>query len=133
MGIGAEAALNSHAATAVEDAHIKQALEASQTAIDAIGAISSIASIALTVLGIGVAIIALWGFVSITRAAKATASKIANSRVEAYIKTEEFDRLVREKIELSIKERWSSSVVASRIVEESSADDEAQPFPPGVK
>lgn len=120
-----------HAPTAIEDAHIQQALDASQTAINAIGAVSSIASLALTVLGIGVAVIAIWGWVTITRGAKAAAVSIANKRLDAYILSPEFSDLVRLKVELSIKERWARSIVAERIVEDTSGGDDPPPFPSG--
>lgn len=51
-----------HKPSALEADHIKQALEASQTAMDAIGTVTTVASWALTIMGLFIAIVAFFGF-----------------------------------------------------------------------
>lgn len=117
--------------SAVEQAHIDQALAASQTAIDAISTVVSVSTWALAIIGIGIAVIAWWGWSTLKAAARETAKKIANERFDSYIKTETFLEMVKERIDKSVQERWQNTKVAERIEEESKLPDDPSPFRSG--
>lgn len=115
----------------LEQEHVQQALEASQTAMDAIGTVTNLATYTLTILGIILGLVAIVGGVAIWRAARATAKQIANKRFDTYIMTDEFKELVRVKIEQSVQDRWQDTVVVRRLSEELKPADDPSPFPPG--
>lgn len=122
-------------ASPIEQQHIKEALDASQTAISAISTVVSVSTWALAIIGIGVALIALWGWTTLKEAARERATKIANDRFDAYIETDEFKEMVKEKITKSVEDRWKNTFVVRSLVEEQrSPTDEKSPFPsPGGK
>ena len=115
--------------TPVEQNHFQEALGASQIAIDSVGAITSIASYTLTILGVFIALLALWGVAMIVKAARDAAKQIANSRFNDYIQTDEFKGLVEDRIAKSIKERWQNTVVVSMLQEEKPEANDPSPFP----
>lgn len=115
----------------VEQEHIKQALEASQTAMEAISTVTAISTYTLTILGVIIAILALWGVNALVKAARAAAKQIANSRLDSYIKSDEFNELVKLKIEKSVQEKWLNTVVVTRLAEDVKTPDDPSPFPPG--
>lgn len=115
----------------VEQEHVKQALEASNTAIDAISTVLAISSWTLGIIAVFLGIVALWGYAAIKRAAGSEAKQIANERFNAYIETDEFKDLVKAKIEKSVQDRWQNTVVVSRLSEEPKMPDDPSPFPSG--
>lgn len=117
--------------SAVEKAHIDQALAASQTAIDAISTVVSVSTWALAIIGIGIAIIAWWGWSTLKAAARETAEKIAIRRFDSYIKTDAFLELVKDRIERSVQERWQNTVVVSRLAEDVKSPNDPSPFQSG--
>jgi len=117
--------------SAIEKAHIDQALAASQTAIDAISAVVSVSTWALGLIGIAIAIIALWGWSTLKAAARETAEEIANKRFDSYIKTETFLEMVKERIERSVQERWQNTIVVSRLSEDVKPLNDPSPFQSG--
>lgn len=115
--------------TAVEQAHIKEALEASQTAMAAIQSLLSLSQWVLGILGLVLAGIAVFGWVAIRNAVLSQSKQIANKRLDDYLETSEFKALVTERIAKSVDERWSNTVVVSRLSEEIKAPGDASPFP----
>ena len=116
---------------AIEQAHVKQALEASQTAMDAISTVTAVSTYTLTILGVMIAILALWGVGALVKAARAAAKQIANSRLDSYIQSDEFNDLVKLKIEKSVQEKWLNTVVVTRLAEDVKSADDPSPFPSG--
>jgi|TARA_R110002049_G_scaffold149648_3_gene312700 hypothetical protein len=120
------------APTPVEQNHIDQALQASQTAMDAIGTITSVSSWALGLLALFIGILALWGYGAIKRAAVEEAKQIANKGLKDYIETDEFKNLVKVRIEKSIEAKWQNTHVI-KIDEAVKSPGDVSPFPEGVK
>lgn len=117
-----------HLPSSVEQEHIKQALEASQTAMDSIGTVTDIASYTLTILGVFIAILALWGVVMIIKAARGAAKQIANSRLDAYIASNEFRDLMVARVDASIKAE-RQDLLLKRLEEVVRGADDPTPFP----
>lgn len=113
----------------IEQEHIHQALDASQTAMSAIQTVTSVASWTLTIIGIAIALLALWGVTAIIMQARKSAERIANERFDAYIKSDEFKEMVKERISKSVDERWGNAFVVSRLSEDKKPAGEASPFP----
>jgi hypothetical protein len=115
----------------IEQEHVKKALEASQTAMDAISTVTAISTYTLTILGVIIAILALWGVGALVRAARSAAKQIANARFNAYIESDEFKEMVKVRIEKSVQDRWQNTIVVSRLAEDVKAADDPSPFPTG--
>jgi hypothetical protein len=81
------------------------------------------------ILGLVLAGIAVFGWVAIRNAVLSQSKQIANKRLDDYIKTDEFKALVAERIAKSVDERWSNTVVVSRLAEETKSPGDASPFP----
>jgi hypothetical protein len=115
----------------IEQEHVKKALEASQTAMDAISTVTAISTYTLTILGVIIAILALWGVGALVRAARSAAKQIANARFNAYIESDEFKEMVKVRIEKSVQDRWQNTIVVSLLAEDVKAADDPSPFPTG--
>ena len=128
--VTANAAFEIHAnANGTEEEHIQKALEASQTAMEAIGTVTDLATYTLTILGIIIALVAIFGGAAILRAARATAKQIANKRFDSYMQSPEFKEMVKVRVERSIDERWQR-IEATRLEEEVRDPADPQPFDP---
>ena len=114
----------------VEQDHITQALEASQSAMDAIGTVTDIATYTLTILGVFIAILALWGVVAIINAARAAAKQIANERFDAYIGSEDFSNFVKNRIDTAVEAKWQDAQIGSMEQEDVAEGEGSSPFPP---
>jgi hypothetical protein len=112
--------------TPVEQEHIRQALEASQTSMDAIQTLLSLSQWVLAVL---IAILALWGLRAVIWGSAKTAKQIANSRFDAYMETKEFRDLVEERLDKALDRRFQDTVVVRTLKEESAAAGDASEFP----
>ena len=117
-----------HTPSPIEQEHIKQALEASQTAIDAISTVLSVSTWALGIIGIAVALIALWGWTTLKEGAREKAKQIANDRLDSYMASGEFKELMQARVDVAIKAKWQESLLKRLEETVRSADDEA-PFP----
>lgn len=118
-----------HTPSAVEQEHIRQALDASQTAIDAISTILTVSTWALAIIAVFLGLVALWGYSAVRRAACDQAKRIANEQFDAYVGTDQFKKLVAERIAKSVEERWGKAVVLTRLEEEPNIAGEPAPFP----
>lgn len=113
--------------TEVEQSHVQEALEASQASMDAIGTVTDIASYTLTILGVFIAILALWGVGMIVKAARDSAKQIADNRLDDYIGSEEFGELLRSRIDKAVKAEKLDAI--SRKLDELTREDEDEsPF-----
>lgn len=113
-------------------AEIKTALLADQVAAQkayelstsAIGTVSSVASWTITALGVLVAIIAIFGWAVIAKASKAAAKKVAHDNVHAYLKSDEFIRLLDDKVEKALINKSIQGYVSGN-----DDIDDVDPFP----
>ncbi|WP_298467196.1 hypothetical protein [uncultured Erythrobacter sp.] len=106
----------------VEQEHIDRAIEASQTAMDAIGTVVDISTYTLTVLGVLIAILAIWGVGALVRTARAQAKQIANKRWDSYIESDEFKALVKSRIDEAVKSQKLDAI--TRKLDELVRDEE---------
>lgn len=117
-----------HLPNATEQEHIKQALDASQTAIDAIGTVLTVSTWALGIIGFVVAVIALWGWSTLKEGAREKAKQIANERLDSYMASDEFKALMQARVDVAVKAKWQESLLKRLEEAVRTADDEA-PFP----
>lgn len=115
------------AASVVEQEHIKQALEASQTAIDAISSLLSMSQWVLGILALVVGVIAIFGWGAIRSGVLAQSKQIANKRMSDYIKSQEFADLLFTKIDEAV-ERREQDRAAERLTEDRRDASDAPAF-----
>lgn len=113
----------------VEQAHINQALDATQTAINAIDTLLALSSWTLGVLGVVLAGIAVFGWVAIRNAVKSQSEQIANTRLDSYLKSDEFKALLAKKVDESIKAKWQNAIVINGLREDPAPPHDPSPFP----
>lgn len=121
-------AVPSHVPSTIEQEHIKQALDASQTAIDAIGTVLTVSTWALGIIGFAVALIALWGWSTLKEGAREKAKQIANERLDSYMASDEFKELMQARVDVAVKAKWQESLL-KRLEEAVRAADDETPFP----
>lgn len=114
-----------HLPSATEQAHINQALEASQTAIDAISTTVAVSSFALTIIGLMLGLIAIVGWSALKEAASEKAKQIANKRLDSYMASDEFRLLMQSSVDLAVKAKWQDSLLKRLEEVVRSSDDEA--------
>lgn len=94
--------------------------------MDAIGTVTNLATYTLTILGIVIALIALFGFTAMYRKVQLIAKQIANKRFNDYIETDEFKGLLKVAVEQAFLER-----TALRLQEEVRDPADQPAFPSG--
>lgn len=114
-----------HVPSATEQEHIKQAMEASETAIDAISTVLAVSTWALGIIGIAVALIAFWGWSALKAAASEKAKQIANERLDSYMSSDEFKLVMQNSVDLAVKAKWQDSLLKRLEEVVRSSDDEA--------
>jgi hypothetical protein len=114
----------------IEQDHINRALESSQTSMDAIGTITDVASYTLTLLGVLIALLAIWGIKEIWERAEKAAERIANKRLASYIASPEFYDFVKNRIDKSVEARWQESQIGSMEEKGIVGGEGDSPFPP---
>jgi hypothetical protein len=119
--------------TPIEQEHIRQAMEASQTSMDAIQTLLSMSQWVLGVLAVLIAILALWGLRAVTRGSAQAAKQIANGRFDTYIECQEFRDLVEEKIDRAIERRWQNTIVIRTLKEDPPPAGDLSEFPEANK
>jgi hypothetical protein len=112
----------------VEQAHIEQALSASETAISAIDTLLNISMWTLGILAVVLAVIRIIGW-SVIRAACLNAVKqIANDRFDRYIESDEFRQFTQDRVDRAVKANWQNHLM-KRIEEAVRKDSDPSPFP----
>ena len=111
----------------IEQVHIREALEASQTAMNAIDTLLSMSQWVLGIMALVVGIIAIFGWGAIRNAVLAQSKQIANKRMVDYIDSEAFSDLLSIKIEEAVVRREQDRD-AQRLAEEPRPEGEAPPF-----
>ena len=111
----------------LEQSHVEDAIEASQTAMDAIGTVTDVASYTLTILGVFIAILALWGVGMIVKAARDSAKQIANKRLDDYIEGDEFKALLNSRVDEAVR-RERLDAIARKLDELSREAEDEAPF-----
>lgn len=90
--------------------------------MDAIGTVTDVATYTLTILGVLIAILAIWGVGALVKAARGAAKQIANERWNSYIKSDEFNALVNSRIDEAVKAQRLDTI--SRKLEELARDED---------
>ncbi len=90
--------------------------------MDAIGTVVDISTYTLTVLGVLIAILAIWGVGALVRTARAQAKQIANKRWDSYIESDEFKALVKSRIDEAVKSQKLDAI--TRKLDELVRDEE---------
>jgi hypothetical protein len=106
-----------------------RAIEIADSAISAIGVIGAVSGIAIGVLGLIIAILAIFGYGWIRNAATKAAEKVADERMDSYVKTKDFKQLVETKLAEQIQKRWENTVVVRELQTPDREVGEASPFP----
>lgn len=98
-------------------------------AISAVDTMLNTAQWVLGVLGVVLAVLAIFGFLYISKGAKKHAERIANKRLDDYLQGESFANLVESKLAESIEKRWQNTVVLHSIQAPDRSQGDEQPFP----
>lgn len=114
--------------SAVEQAHIEDALNASETAISAIDTLLNISMWTLGILAIVLAVIGIIGWSVIRAACLNAAKQIANDRFDDYIKSDEYRDFVQARVDKAVKANWQNHLM-KRIEEAVKEEDDPSPFP----
>jgi hypothetical protein len=110
-----------------------KAVETSQIAMDAISTILAFSSYTLGLLGLFIAGIALFGYILIKQAATNEAAKIADAKLDVYIKSEDFKKILLERIDRSVESRWQNTIVLKSLQEDPRRPDDPNAFPEEVQ
>lgn len=119
---------------------LKDALEAEQTrAVDvadrSIAAIDTLLNLSMwgmTILGILVGLIALFGYGLIARSARIAAEKVATEKVESYIKSQEFADQIQRDVKEEVRRRVADKIILANLTgEKDDAPDDPFPAAPG--
>ena len=112
----------------IEQQHINQALQDSQTAMSAIQSLLSLSQTILIVLSIFIAILALWGVSAVYRACCRAARQVAERRINRYIESEEFTQFMSMRIDVAVDSKLKE-LLLERVKEALRPADEEQIFP----
>lgn len=104
------------------------AVELTEKAVDAIGTVLTLSSWVLGVLGGVIALLAVFGYGFIARGAKEAARKLADDKVDAYIKSKDFADMMQASVEAEVKKRMTNKFILANLTEEQDGD-EPDPFP----
>ncbi len=98
--------------------------------MDAIDSLVGLSSLVLTILGIVIGLIAIFGWAVIYAGARGQAKQVANRRFEHYIKTEEFSADITKRLDELLEARWQNFLAGQTLNTESgnNAGDADQPF-----
>lgn len=118
-------------ASPIEQEHISQALDATQIAMGAVQTLLSLSQWVLGILGLVLAGIAIFGWVVIRNATMAQAEQIANKRLDAYMESDDFDKLVAKKVEDCVDARWQNVLVAQSLKDDAKPAGDQPAFPEG--
>jgi hypothetical protein len=106
-----------------------RAIEVSDTAIAAIDTLLNLSQYVLTILGIVLAVLALIGIGAMAGLARRAAISMANSRLDDYLKSQEFEDRMAVAVKSEVKERVGNKVILTYLEEEKDGG-EPDPFPP---
>lgn len=104
-------------------------MDASTTAMAAINTVVAVSTVVLAVLGLAVAAIAIFGWTAMRTAAVEQAKKIANQKLDSYMKSEEFEVLAFDLIQRAVDKRWQNTVVVQTFQSTERPQGEANAFP----
>jgi len=90
--------------------------------MDAIDSLVGLSSFVLTILGIVIGLIAIFGWAVIYAGARGQAKQVANNRMDRYIKTEEFGAAITKRLDELLEVRWQN-FIAGRTLNTEGGDD----------
>lgn len=100
------------------------AIEAMNTAMGAVSTIAALAGFSVAALTLMVAVFALLGWAALAKMARTKAATVANTAVNAYIKSPQFARMLERKVAREVAMRMRTEQIA-----ENTDPDDADPFP----
>lgn len=95
--------------------------------MDAIGTVTNLASYTLATLGVIIAVLALWGIKELVDKAKDAAERIANNRFDSYVRSQEFQLTLQDRIDKAVEARWQEAQL--RALREDDEDGAGGDFP----
>lgn len=103
-------------------------VEVADSAIAAIDTILNLSTYVLTILGVVIALLAIFGYAFIASSAQKAAKKVATGAMDSYIKSQEFADRMQGAVEAEVKRRMANKFIVANITEEPDGD-EPDPFP----
>ena len=103
-------------------------VEVADSAIAAIDTILNLSTYVLTILGVIIALLAIFGYAFIASSARKAAREVATDAMDSYIKGQEFADRVQGAVESEVKRRMANKFIVANITEEPDGD-EPDPFP----
>lgn len=103
-------------------------VEVADSAIAAIDTILNLSTYVLTILGVIIALLAIFGYAFIASSARKAAKEVATDAMNSYIKSQEFGDRMQGAVESEVKRRMANKFIVANITEEPDCD-EPDPFP----
>lgn len=103
-------------------------VEVADSAIAAIDTILNLSTYVLTILGVIIALLAIFGYAFIASSARKAAKEVATDAMNSYIKSQEFGDRMQGAVESEVKRRMANKFIVANITEEPDGD-EPDPFP----
>lgn len=110
----------------------EQAFKSTELAINAINSVVGLSQWTLAILGIFIAILAIIGITLINRNGVKRAEKVANKRLDSYLKSDKFNDLLETTLDRLARERWQQAIIIQgQLRVDERPHGENPPFPEG--
>jgi hypothetical protein len=103
-------------------------VEVADSAIAAIDTILNLSTYVLTILGVIIALLAIFGYAFIASSARKAAKEVATDAMDSYIKSQEFADRMQGAVESEVKRRMANKFIVANLTEEQDGG-EPDPFP----
>lgn len=107
----------------------QRAMDVADRAVSAIDTLLNLSMWTLGVLALVLAFIAVFGWTVIYNAARSRAERVANERLDSYLKGKAFKDELDRKVSRVVKEKLDNRLILANISEDTERD-ESDPFPP---
>lgn len=104
------------------------AIELSDRSIGAIETLLSLSTLVISILGLIIAVLAIFGYAFLVREAKRSAKKVANRQLDDYLTSEDVRLLIEGCVEKTVKERMKNAFIVNHITQEKDTNP-VDPFP----
>ena len=103
--------------------------EIADTALSAISTLLNVSMWTLGILAIVLAIVAIFGWGAIKSACTKVVTQKSEEKLQEHLNSDEFKKLLEDKIQKSVDKRWQSTVVVRQLTAPAKGDGEENPFP----
>lgn len=103
-------------------------VEIADSAIAAIDTILNLSTWGLGILGVIIALLAIFGYGFIASSARKSAKEVATKAMSSYIKSQEFADQMQGAVEAEVRRRMANKFIVANLTEEPDGD-EPDPFP----